>query len=372
MLAMILTPLLTMIPNHYLRVIKSHTTPVSDTDDTDDDQSVGGFGFYSHSHFCYTHQHWVDQVISAGGFNVHCTQAAEASHKLNMHLASKRVRHLGPNQTQDYMLKYLCDLTIFGELQHCLKLEHVPTVRKIQYGLLSPLTCPTLKDSIGDKFLHRDVRLTEIEFANLVCQKLGLPLNDVVTHERLKNLTFGFAQKVLRQDGRTFWATRRRRDVLRIKPIAGKNCLCGETVCFVSVCNIQSILPDNPDSLTFCLLRYMRHHPDSWERDEIKRPLCPGPLHVNNCLWQYARTPSRRAALVGRNGRGESDAFQRDRHMFGCSEAKQNECRLRELHAWYALVSTDSIEDTMNMCPLFRRNSSEREYQSWLETVTML
>ena len=114
----------------HLRVIKAHTTPVSDTENTDDDDCVGGFGFYSHGHYCYTHQHWVDQVISAGGFNVHCTQAAEASHKLNMHLASKRVRHLDANRTQDYMLKYMCDLTTFGELQHMLKLERVPMVRK--------------------------------------------------------------------------------------------------------------------------------------------------------------------------------------------------------------------------------------------------
>ena len=73
--------------------------------------------------------------------------------------------------------------------------------------------------------------------------------------------------------------------------------------------------------------------------------------------------------MVGRNGRGESDAFQRDRHMFGCSEAEQTQCRLREIYVWYALITTDSIEGAMNMCPLFNRSSSERDYVSWLETV---
>ena len=355
------------------RVIQSHTTPVSDTDDTDEDDSVGGLGFYSHSHFCYTHQHWVDQLISSGGFNVHCTQAAEASHKLNMHLASKRVRHFDANQTQDSMLKYLCDLTTFGELAHWLKLEHVPIVRKIKHGLRCPLTCSTFKDSIGNKFLHREVRLTEIEVANLVCQKLHLPLNDTPTHERLKALTWQFSQKLLRQDGRTFWASNQQRDILRFKPVDNGNCLCGEAVCFVSICNVKDILPENPkDSLTFCLIRYLRHHPDSWERDHIKRPVCPGPFHVNNCLWQYAATPSRRVSLLGRNGRGESHAFQRYRDLFGNSENEQTQCRLRELNAWYALMDIDSIEDTMNMCPLFKRNSSNTHYESWLETVTML
>ena len=36
--------------------------------------------------------------------HVHCTQAAEASHKLNMHLASERVKHGSPNYTQEAML----------------------------------------------------------------------------------------------------------------------------------------------------------------------------------------------------------------------------------------------------------------------------
>ena len=149
--------------------------------------------------------------------------------------------------------------------------------------------------------------------------------------------------------------------------------VCGEAVCFVSIDNVNRILPDNPkDSLTFCLIRYLEHHPDSWERDEIKRPLCPGPFHVNNCLWQYASTETPRRALIGRTGRGESRSFQRDRQLFGDSEVEQDQCRLREIHAWYALIETASIEDTMNMCPLFRANSSDREYKSWLETVTML
>ena len=72
----------------------------TDTDETDEDQAVGGFGYYSHSTHSLTHQHWVDQVISSGGFNVHCTPAAEASHKINMHRASQRVRHFESNRTQ--------------------------------------------------------------------------------------------------------------------------------------------------------------------------------------------------------------------------------------------------------------------------------
>ena len=42
---------------------------------------------------------------------------------------------------------------------------------------------------------------------------------------------------------------------------------------------------------------------------------------------------------------------------------EQAQCRLRELHAWYAPVyvhiEADTSEDAMNMCPLFRRSSSD-------------
>ena len=54
-----------------------------------------------------THQHFVEQIVSAGGFNVHDVQAPEAAHKVNMHLPSARVRHLSTNETQASMLKYM-------------------------------------------------------------------------------------------------------------------------------------------------------------------------------------------------------------------------------------------------------------------------
>ena len=359
--------LLTMIREH-----AAHTTPVTDTDDTSDDESVGGFGLYSHSHYCHTHQHWVDQVISAGGFNVHCTQASEASHKINMHMAARRVRHYEPNKTQDWMLQYLCNLTTFGELKHLLKVDKQTVVRKVNAGVRQPLTCTDLKDSIGDTFLHREVRLAEFEVANLICQVLDLPVDDVRTHDSLKVLSIRFWQKLLRQDGRTFWATPDRHDVFRIKNVH-TDCLCGEAVCFLSIDNLKTLLPDHEkDSMTLCLIRYLQHHPSSWERDLLKRPVCPGPLHVNNCLWEYARTTSPRKSLIGRTVRQESLAFQRDRLFFGETRERQTQCRLRELHAWYSLVDTDTIEDTMNVCPLFINNSSEWNYQTWLETVTML
>ena len=96
------------------RVIKKLKTPTTDTDDTDEDRDVGGQSMYSHNSMCLNHQHWVDQVVSAGGFNVHCAQGPESSHKFNMHIAAARVRHdASSNVTQTNMLHYLCEQLLF-------------------------------------------------------------------------------------------------------------------------------------------------------------------------------------------------------------------------------------------------------------------
>lgn len=89
----------------------------SDTDDTDDESNLGGHR-YSHGPSSLIHQHWVCQVITAGGFNVHCTQSAEAAHKTSAKLAASRVRHLRGMKTVHSMATYLCSHTVFKHLKY--------------------------------------------------------------------------------------------------------------------------------------------------------------------------------------------------------------------------------------------------------------
>ena len=91
-------------------------TNESDTSDTDDDELVGDMGKYSHGPYSLTHHHWVEQVIAAGSFGVHCTEAAEAHHKISMRLTAHRVRHLRQNLTQASMLAYLLRHILFTTL----------------------------------------------------------------------------------------------------------------------------------------------------------------------------------------------------------------------------------------------------------------
>ena len=75
--------------------------------------------------------------------------------------------------------------------------------------------------------------------------------------------------------------------------------------------------------------------------------------------------------MVGRDGKRPSVSFNRHKHFFGSNRNEQNDLRLRESHDYYGLVRTNTIAETLNMCPLFLRNSSSFDYRHWLQTVTL-
>ena len=142
--------------------------PNTDTDDTSDECKTGGLGYYLHGVYCLQHQHWVQQVINAGSFGVHCTQSAEDKHKLCMHLASVRVHHRDVNSTQPAMLHYLLVFCI-----HCSKTYRIFSIvapvriRKYSCGLrsiffelksLERFTSVTFQETL----LHREVRLAGV------------------------------------------------------------------------------------------------------------------------------------------------------------------------------------------------------------------
>ena len=109
-----------------------------------------------------------------------------------------------------------------------------------------------------------------------------------------------------------------------------------------------------------------------FQRDVEGFPLCPGPLHINNCLWKYSRKPRARRCLVARdNPRVQSRAFQRQSNMFGSTRNEILKRYDQEKFAYYGLVSTDSIVDKLNMCNTFIPNTSVPVYDTWLQTVNM-
>jgi len=230
---------------------------VTDTDDTDDEHQTGSYNYYSHGAYALTHQHWVRQVISAGGFNVHDVQGPEASHKFNMHLASLRVKHMENNGTQDSMLRFMCYHTVFEELKYVMPATMRPPrkERSLKPGLYMHLNFHNNlggPGAIGDKFLHPKLRLTEKEIANLICTRKGLPLNDA-SYLQIRTVQLLFGQKFVREDGRVFWATELRRDIFRMGGHDKHgNALCCEAVCFLTI-----------DAVAYALIRWFQPHPDS-------------------------------------------------------------------------------------------------------------
>ena len=219
------------------------------------------------------------------------------------------------------------------------------------------------------RFLHKHVRITEGELGQLFARELGLTSNPTPWQE-LRKLVFLFADKLVREDGLTLWSTVNRRDIFMLNGRENDTALCAQAICFIKVCGLEKIQSgagndDPPERCsTFVLIRWLSPHPDSFERDAQYRPVCPGPLHVDNCLWQHSRAAAPRESL-------NMHHFRPQRQLFGTQEEDQNVLRRQEQHAWYGLILPENIDHVMNMCPVFKRNSSDVSEQNWLQTVTM-
>ena len=245
------------------------------------------------------------------------------------------------------------------------------------------------------KLLHDEVPVTRVEFMDMLCDELRLP-KTLATYASFTNLCFEFGQSFTCSDGKTFWATdsrypysnekgqRMRRDRFSIegsskqtyrltdgRRVERLNSLCGEATCFVTVHNLQAIeipamdhvaypvetFPDLHDlrsevrdnSITFFLIRWFEPHEDSHERDQRNRPICPGPLHINHCLWSYAKTDITRPSLP---------------------RSASNWTRVQK-YAYYGLIFPSNVLELVNMTPVFLRDSVEHG-NDWLETVTVI
>ena len=382
----------------FYSIWKNHTTANTETSSTSEDSALCGIPKFSHGSTGLSHQHWVEQVVSAGGFGVHCTQAAEAMHKTCMKLPSQRVRHLQFNTTQASMHKYLMLNYLFSDMIS----DSAKPPKESQ--VVAAVAC-TIGDTVmadGDfnnvqrqgTFLHPQIRITCSELLDLLCDQFQLQSNKE-SYRQLESLSFSFGQQLTREDGEIFWATdsnyynlgvrsayARRRDILRIagtETVGDQtNALCCEAVAFLVLDNVGCIpLPEHlidlvkHGSLTFVLGRWFEPHPDAIERDEESRPICPGPLHINHCVWRYARSDTIRASICKPSG-DFTNAVLRQMSMFGRTLAEQQDQLKREKQAYYCLLLPENIMSIANMSPTFWENSFAPDYGKWLETVTLV
>ena len=389
----------------------------TDTDDTTASMDVGGLGFYSHGDQSLTHHHWVRQVISGGCFGVHCTEAAEAALKGVFRHPLQRVKHQEQNVTHDSMSRYLCNDLLFRALKPIFSPDKTHAPRLYPSGVSNPFTRLVtgkprqvtmgksfLSTQAQQVFLHPDVRVAVLEVLDLMCDKLKLP-KTTVSYRRLQLLDWSLGQKFVRQDREIFWSTNTdyqydrggvnaggRHDCVRlvqteevsvntgsavVDKVTAQSC---RLVCFFDVSGLKRLgfnLPEqvqrrthnNGDNIYLILCRFFEAHPLAISRDSEHRPVCPEPLHINNCLWRYALTERPRQVLQSRGN--PSDAYLNQLNIFGKTPAERHHNYVNELRAYYSFIHPDEIKSRSNISPLFTDNSMNLS-GDWIESVTMI
>ena len=383
---------------------------------------VGGLGFYSHGDQSLTHHHWVRQTISAGSFGVHCTEAAEAALKGVFRHPLSRVKHSEENVTHTAITNYLCQDLLYRDLTPVFLPPTAVQRKPYAPGVSLPyrikvaghvqemsMPAPFVSVRAQQKFLHPDVRVAVVEVLDLMCDKLGLP-QTTVSYRRLQTLDWVIGQKFVRQDGEIFWSTtsdysygggsggggnlsNARHDCVRLVQteqvevndgtslVQKVTAQCCRLVSFWTVsglCRLSLRLPnefrqrthDGGDRIHLMLVRYFEAHPRAVERDSKHRPICPGPLYINNCLWRYAKTLSPRHILVNRVG-SPSLAYLNQTHIFGQTPAEQHSNYVRECRAYYSFIYPDHVLSRSNITELFRGNSCTT-CGDFIETATII
>ena len=145
-------------------------------------------------------------------------------------------------------------------------------------------------------------------------------------------------------------------------------CVCPYALMWMSLCYYVCVLIYTGKSY-YILVRWFEAHPDAWERDDMCRPLCPGPLRHNHCLWRYAVTQRPRRIMTSQDG-APSQVFRSQQDIFGSDDRTVNLRWSEEQHAYYGLVSPSSVLSTVSMSREYDGGSMSYS-SSWLETVTI-
>ena len=161
--------------------------------------------------------------------------------------------------------------------------------------------------------------------------------------------------------------------------------LCCEIVCFLSIRGLKLAFADkqfqipaevfanlNPktDCLTMILGRYFSPHHRAIDRDDLDRPICPGPLSLNHCLWKYARSYYPRRILKERGSSVPTTFFETQRFIFGSTPQLQDRRWRDDVHAYLCLHFPADIHKRVYMTREYH-NDTLQHSNTWLETVIL-
>ena len=162
-----------------------------------------------------------------------------------------------------------------------------------------------------------------------------------------------------------------------------KTTLCCQAVCFVSIDGVADVLDvmntDLPtdmetevrkDCIDFALVRYFSPHPSACERDTDLRPICPGPLRLNHCLWKFSESSRCRLSMCNRDGT-PNRSFVQQGHMFGYTQEERLQVFQAEKRAYFGLLSPNSVQRLVHMTPEFLDDTMSLS-DTWIETVALM
>ena len=124
------------------------------------------------------------------------------------------------------------------------------------------------------------------------------------------------------------------------------------------------------DNIDFVLVRYFSPHLSAYERDTELRPICPGPLRLNHCLWKFSKSARFRRSMCKRDGT-PSRYFEEQGHVFGSTSAQRHRCFEEEKFAYYGLLAPKHIQRTVHMTPEFVDDTMSLS-DTWIETVVLI
>ena len=346
--------------------------------------------------------HFADQVIMGGTHHFHDVAGNEACHKYCIQLAGQRARlYSDVNATCRKLLQFLLSLRLLREIIHAsighetndgsiseinpLRVTSAITADNNGLGVLyrarrgTVTEAQTLHPDTWDRILCEGVPLSVREITHLVASFLHMTVN-VRSAQQLLTCSWSLGWHVTTTSSdntsRHYWgggltpgttSNYLRGDWIEVAGTENYNntvtSRMARIVCGVQVCDCAKVLvppripedisddvwqtPENKKSrtLTFLLVRYAQAHPHARRlRGPQHRPLCPGVLKDSHCLWSWAKRPVgwKRGCFQGRS-------WQRNRRLFGNTDAAREVRKTAEERAWYDVIQSNSILHYANL-----------------------
>ena len=308
--------------------------------------------------------HFVRQLQLAGHIYMHDVTAPEAAHRFNVQRVMRRVRMGTDYETSTSAVNWTFEVRTWAKVIDMVNepvTEKKRTQKKVEVLTVkchdSRLLTPTggIVDRLGqftfsplrngkDELLCNDVRVSYFELGTLVSRFTGWDIDFVLDTATVQL----YCSALIMYPGgetRTYWATESRyrynggsrRDCVEVNLGQGRS----------GTAEITAFVKINGDRQSEgVLVRWMDKSSLSTITDDRDRPLCPYPLSLNHCLWEWSDAGRDRDSFKVRGFRNKVRAEKLWSHV----ERERREDVIRsEIRARYDILPYVSILSHVNI-----------------------